>query len=113
MEYFKKLPEFNRAPAGAEWVIFKKLPYIFGVGTSVLGAAIIDLNFISSLPNSESQKLIFQCLGLIFSFWFFVGTITFGCVIVMLMKGPAYVADPYELPLENEELESNKKTILK
>jgi hypothetical protein len=29
------------------------------------------------------------------------------------MKGPAYVADPYELPLENEELESNKKTISK
>jgi len=46
-------------------------------------------------------------LGFIFSYWFFVGTITFGCVIVMIMKGPAYVADPYELPQENINYEEN------
>jgi hypothetical protein len=108
MEYFKKLPGYKNSPSGFEWILFKKIPYIFGIGTLVVAVMIIDLCFFSSLPNSESQKLIFQCLGLIFSFWFFVGTITFGCVIVMLMKGPAYVSDPYELPLENQELECNK-----
>jgi hypothetical protein len=29
--------------------------------------------------------------------WTLVLTLAIGCAIVMLMKGPAYVADPYEL----------------
>jgi hypothetical protein len=27
--------------------------------------------------------------------WTFVATVAIGCVIVMVMKGPAFVADPY------------------
>jgi len=48
-----------------------------------------------------------MALGLIFSYWFFVGATAIGCVLVMIMKGPAYVADPYPLPKEDPELEKS------
>ena len=35
--------------------------------------------------------------GLLFVHWTLVLTLAIGCVIVMLMKGPAYVADGYAL----------------
>ena len=37
-------------------------------------------------------------VGLVILHWTLVLTVGIGCVIVMLMKGPAYVADPYALP---------------
>lgn len=37
--------------------------------------------------------------------WFFVGVLAIGCVLIMLMKGPGYVADAYELPKEDKKLE--------
>jgi hypothetical protein len=56
--------------------------------------------------NSEQLKTIYLCLGVLFSIWFFVGTVAIGCIVVIVMKGPAYVADPYELPIENKNLEN-------
>ncbi|MDP1766219.1 MAG: hypothetical protein Q8K83_04885 [Methylotenera sp.] len=55
--------------------------------------------------NAEQLKIIYQCLGVLFSIWFFVGAAAIGCIVVIIMKGPAYVADPYELPKENKNLE--------
>jgi hypothetical protein len=57
--------------------------------------------------NRAQQQIIYQCLGMLFSVWFFVGAATIGCIVVILMKGPAYVADPYELPKENKKLEQH------
>ena len=59
----------------------------------------------NAVINSEQLKTIYICLGAIFTLWFFVGAAAIGCVVVILMKGPAYVADPYELPKENKKLE--------
>jgi hypothetical protein len=107
MNYFNKLPGFIKSPSGFEWVLFKKIPAILTVGTVIPGAVALYIYFNNAIPNAELQKIIYQCLGIIFSLWFFVGTITIGCVIVMIMKGPAYVADPYELPKENKNYEEN------
>lgn len=63
------------------------------------------LYFSNETINAAQQQIIYQCLGVIFSIWFFVGTVAIGCIVVMIMKGPAYVADPYELPKENKKLE--------
>ncbi|WP_245234334.1 hypothetical protein [Methylotenera oryzisoli] len=55
--------------------------------------------------SREQQQVIYQLLGVLFSVWFLVGAIAIGCIVVTIMKGPAYVADPYELPTENKSLE--------
>jgi len=107
MSYFNKLPGFIRTPSGFEWVLLKKLPLAFAIGTAIPGTAITFIYFNNPTLNPEQLKTIFQCLGIIFSIWFFVGAAAIGCVVVMIMKGPAYVADPYELPKENKKLENH------
>lgn len=100
-----KLPGHVKAPAGMEWFLFKKIPAIFAVGLAVFGGAIFYLYFFSELPTAETQRYIYLFLGLLFSHCFFVGAALIGCIVVMIMKGPAYVADPYTLPAENKKLE--------
>ncbi|PKO46247.1 MAG: hypothetical protein CVU29_06405 [Betaproteobacteria bacterium HGW-Betaproteobacteria-22] len=107
MRYFNKLPGFIKTPAGLEWVLFKKIPLIFAVGTAVPVSYMLTIYLRYSPLNAEQQQIIYQCLGLLFTIWFFVGTLAIGCVVVMLMKGPAYVADPYDLPKENKQLEQH------
>ena len=43
------------------------------------------------------QLFDFLMIGLVLFIWSLVLTLAIGCVIVWLMKGPAYVADGYEL----------------
>ena len=43
------------------------------------------------------QLFDFVMIGLVIFVWMLVLTVTIGCVIVWLMKGPAYVADGYEV----------------
>jgi hypothetical protein len=102
MSYLNKLPGFIRSPSGFEWVLFKKIPLIFAIGTAIPGGIIIDLYFNNAVLTPEQQKIIYQCFGILFSYWFLVGVVAIGCILVMIMKGPAYVADPYELPKENK-----------
>jgi len=60
--------------------------------------------------SAEQYRIIYECLGLLFSFLFFVGVIAFGCVIIILMKGPGYVADAYELPKEDQSKEPKENS---
>ncbi len=105
MGLLNKLPGYTRSPSGFEWVLFKKIPVIFLLGTAPLAAIILSIYLNNATLSPAQQKIIYQCLGLLFSYWFFVGATAIGCIVVMLMKGPAYVADPYELPKEDKLLD--------
>jgi len=105
MSYLNKLPGFIKAPSGLEWILFKKLPLIFSIGTAAPCIPMLILYFSNDPLQREQQQVIYQLLGVLFSTWFFVGAIAIGCIVVTIMKGPAYVADPYELPKENKKLE--------
>lgn len=48
------------------------------------------------------QMFDFLMIGLVVLIWTLVLTLSIGCVIVWLMKGPAYVADGYELSHSDE-----------
>jgi hypothetical protein len=106
MEYFNKLPGFVKSPSGLEWVLLKKIPWIFLISAFTPCAIILKLYLLNNALDAEQLKIIYQCLGVLFSLWFFIGTVAIGCVVVIVMKGPAYVADPYELPVENKSLEN-------
>jgi len=43
------------------------------------------------------QMFDYMMIGLAIFVWTLVLTVTIGCVIVWLMKGPAYVADGFEV----------------
>jgi hypothetical protein len=104
MNYFNKLTGFQRAPAGLEWKIWKKLHIILAVGTALpllasAGAYVLD----GLEPDTQNARVVEQffyvMLGVVMLHWTLVLTLAIGCVIVMLMKGPAYVADAY--PMED------------
>jgi len=111
MRLFNKLPGYVRYPLGMEWKLLKKLPIIFLIGSFLICVPILNIYFQSDLTTVEQQKTIYICLGLLFTHWFFVGAAAIGCVVVMIMKGPGYVADPYELPKEDPKLESHQKIL--
>jgi hypothetical protein len=104
MNWLGKLPGFQRSPHGLEWLLWKRLPAVLGWGT-VLPLAVAALVWWWAPPqtalaavDADRLLLIFQLAGLVVLHWTLVLTVAIGCCIVMLMKGPAYVADPYPPP---------------
>lgn len=89
-----RLPGSRRAPAGVERVLLKRLPLIFLVGTLLpmilAGAALRLLN--------DATIFRYAMLGVVLTHWMAVMVAAILCLIIVLMKGHAYVADGYELP---------------
>lgn len=100
MSAFKKLPGFQRSPAGLEWAILRRLPRIALLGTALplLAAVVVSL---SLGTEPETAKLVTTVHIVLFSVlvlhWTAVFTVGLGCAIVSIAKGPAYVADAYDL----------------
>ena len=98
MNWLKKLPNSRRAASGLEWTLWRKLPLIAAVGT-LLPLLVLGLVYLLNDPAAGAaqarweQMVGYIVLGAILFHWSMVVTVAFGCVIVMIMKGPGYVAD--------------------
>ena len=99
---FNKLPGFQKTPAGAERVILRRLPRIAWIGTvllllpSLLARVAIWLEFGSEGPGMPGMVDIYV-ISLVILLWTVLFTVGIGAFIVLVMKGPAYVADPYPM----------------
>lgn len=103
----------RHSPAGLEWVILKKLPMVLlgGICIPVFMSIIVRL-----FPIAESATEIARhqtsidilSVALFIVMLISVVTVAIGCVIVVLMKGPAYVADAYKLE-DSERPDSDSK----
>ena len=104
MNGLNKLRGFLRSRRSLAWVICKRLPAGLGWGTAppLLVATLLWLlspDQPGGAPaDAGSLLLIYQRVGLVMLHWTLVLTVAIGCGIVMWMKGPAYVADPYLPP---------------
>lgn len=99
MKLLERLPGFRRSPSGLEWRIWKRLPQVFFIG-SAAPLALMLLVWLTTPESGPTQAasewmLIYQLLGVLFLHVSMVLTVAIGCVVVMVMKGPAYVADAY------------------
>lgn len=102
MSMFNVLPGFQKTPAGLERKILKRLPHITWMGTALFGAMALAAR---ALPWSGNEADIWTrihtidiyLIGLVVLHWTVVLTVGIGAFIVMVMKGPAYVADAYPL----------------
>ena len=79
------------------------MPHILAIGTVLPLAALALVHAVwSDDASAATERLVrmadYAAVGLITLHWSLVLAVAIGCVIVMLMKGPAYVADAYELP---------------
>jgi hypothetical protein len=101
--WLKRLQGFQSSPAGLEWALWKRLPAILAWGTVLpVVAALVWHALAPADPTpAEARSLLladYVVAGVVILHWTVVLTLAIGCVIVMLMKGPAFVADAYELP---------------
>ncbi|MEN9905265.1 MAG: hypothetical protein RLZZ555_1830 [Pseudomonadota bacterium] len=105
--WFNKLPGFRKTPAGLERVILRELPRatLLGTGALLLPSLLVRL-LEWQAPALESAgglaMLDVYVISLVVLHWTVMLTVGIGAFIVMVMKGPAYVADPY--PLQESEL---------
>jgi hypothetical protein len=81
MNYFNKLKGFQRSPAGWEWQIWKRLHIILAVGTVLPLLASAGVYVLDEFEITRALEQFFYVM---------VG-------LVVLMKGPAYVADAYAM----------------
>ena len=106
MSWFNKL--HNRTqPAGLERQILNKLPYVLIGGTLLPAYIAISTRMLFILtPEDQIEKIIsfvdILSIGVVITLWTAVFTIAIGCVMVVVMKGPVYVADSFPLPDSNK-----------
>ena len=109
MNLFQRLPGFPRTPAGKERVVLRLLPRAFVFGTIVLALP----SLLARLPAaSEALAMItdIYVISLIILHWTVLLTVAIAAFIVMLMKGPAYVADAYPMQEKETPEESPRAT---
>jgi hypothetical protein len=102
MDPFKKLPGFRKAPPGLERKLLRLIPKVLLVGTIIilLPSVIVRWWTMDQAPLLVSKFIMtidIYAFSLLSMLWTALFTIGLGALIVMIMKGPAYVADAYPL----------------
>lgn len=99
MNPFNRLPASQRAPPGLEWKMLKKLPAALLAGTLACGsfALLLQSGWID-LAEKDALTAQYATIGLMLFHWMSILMLGLGCVIVVVMKGHAYVMDAYPLP---------------
>jgi xanthine/uracil permease len=114
MSWLNKLPNSIRSASGLEWRLWRRLPLILLVGTALPLAAAVALHLGTDATNATDarwlQTMDYVVAGVVIFHWTAVLTIAIGCVVVMLMKGPAYVADD---PMEVSHSDQPRSSIQK
>jgi hypothetical protein len=103
MTWLNKLPDSHRHPPGLEWRLLRRMPRIFLIGTllpilAVLAARVVPLSGDPAEVAAAQTWVEIYAISAVVLHWTVVLTLSIGCFIVMVMKGPAYVADAYPLP---------------
>lgn len=102
MTLFNRLPGFVRTPPGIERDVLRLVLRLFLWGSLLLvlpSLAVRVIEYMAGAPVAAPGILrvdIFAIALLVF-WWTLLPTLAIASFIVMVMKGPAYVADPYPL----------------
>lgn len=102
MNWLRKLPGFQRSPPGLEWRLLRLMPTVWLAGTLLPALMALAARFLITAETAAElaraiQMFDYMMIGLAIFVWSVALTVTIGCVIVWLMKGPAYVADGFEV----------------
>ncbi len=102
MKQLQRLPGSRTEPPGMERAIWLRLPRALIAVTIVPILFVVLVNLFPPEGNSEivNKHLKFadiMAISLAVTGWTAVLTLALGCFVVRVMKGPAYVADRYDL----------------
>lgn len=101
-ELFNRLPGFQQTPAGQERTVLRLLPKALMLGTLLLCLPSLAVRlWWADVPALEVATRVttvdIYAISVLVLHWTVVFTVGIGAVIVMVMKGPAYVADAYPM----------------
>ena len=102
MNLFNRLSGFSRTPAGFERDVLRALPALLWSGTLLICLPSLAIYCWTWLAD---HAIAFQSLTMLHIYsvsavilhWTVLFTVAIAAFIVMVMKGPAYVADAYPL----------------
>ncbi|MCE2690375.1 MAG: hypothetical protein LW862_11165 [Rubrivivax sp.] len=100
MTWLRRISPGRSAPAGLEWRLWRRLPAITLWGLGLLGLALLWqwAQFPDAATPAQERAYwltVYRLAGAAVLHLTLVFTVGVGCVVVMIMKGPAYEADPY------------------
>ena len=103
---WRRLPGSRTEPAGLERKVLARLPVIALAGAAACVAVSLLARLLwwgdSSYETARALQMIdIWVLAAVILHWTVVFTVAIGAFIVFVMKGPAYIADHYELPDED------------
>jgi hypothetical protein len=98
----RKLPGYQCKPAGLELRLLRLMPTAWLAGTLLPALMALAARYLLTGDTAPElarniQMFDYAMIGLVILVWTLVLTITIGCIIVWLMKGPAYAADGCEV----------------
>lgn len=100
MKLFTRL-HGRRVPPGLEWEILKKLPHITLAGLLIPVALAVLVRVLPVQPGVDVAKHVktvdIFAIAATITFLTAVLTVAIACIVIYIMKGPAYVADAYPL----------------
>jgi hypothetical protein len=102
MKLLQRLPGFERSPPGLERRILKTLPFAL-VGSllapllAYLAVTLGGNTPVGLTAERHASDMLIAGIAFTVTAWTAILTVAIGCLIVILMKGPAYVADRYPL----------------
>lgn len=90
------------APPGLERKLWRRLPAIlfWGSALPVAGSALARVMAPDARDHAHDKALLlldYTMAGTVLLNWTLVATVALACWIVMVMKGPVQMADPYAL----------------
>ncbi len=100
MKLFTRLHD-RCEPPGLELAILRKLPKALLAGTLLPAAMSVLVRVLPSPADVDVAKRVLSvdifAIATAVTFWTAVFTVAIGCVVVFVLKGPAYVADAYPI----------------
>ena len=100
MNFLKKRHE-RLVPPGLEYRILKMLPRITLIGAMIPVAMSVLVRIMPPKPDVDVAKHIKSvdifAIATEITFLTAMFTVAIGAVVVHIMKGPAYIADPYDV----------------
>ena len=95
--------EFKRAPAILEWALIRRFRLIAVAGTAAPMLCLLAVRLASAWANGDAAARLAITFGIALASvaildWTIVFAAVLCCLIVVIARGPAYVADAYPLP---------------
>ncbi|MDJ0939305.1 MAG: hypothetical protein QNJ00_06045 [Woeseiaceae bacterium] len=102
VRFLKKVSE-RVEPPGLEWKLLKLMPRAMLFGTLVpallsLGARLLIRDGHPADIAKQVLSVDIFSIALLITAWTAILTVSIGCIVVFIMKGPAYEADSYSIP---------------